>query len=269
MIVTSLLMGLTAEKVPLSDAEIRTRAAELGMVESNSLKLTDIQNTSRPGENDYGGTVEPSGEDGKTAGPGSGSGSDSEMNPTQQSAGGPDTEKSSGESGAGAGGDGSSGEAGTASGGDGPSGEAGTAVGGNGTSGESGTAAGGNGTFGEPGTASGGNGASGEPGTASGGNGTFREPGTASGGDGTTGESGPDEAAGTGSQESVTVVIEPGVTSYRICIMLKEAGLVEDADSFDTYLCENEYSRKIKSGTYEIPVGISEEEIAKIITRSR
>ena len=40
MIVTALLMGVTAEKVPLSDAEIRTRAAELGMVGRDSLKLT-------------------------------------------------------------------------------------------------------------------------------------------------------------------------------------------------------------------------------------
>lgn len=187
MIVTALLMGVTAEKVPLSDAEIRTRAAELGMVESDSLKLTDIQNTPVPGENHSGDEAGP--------GPGPEEGtkaeedSDSEAEPTQQL---PETQ---GEEDADAG-----------------SGE---------TSGEEGTT------------------------------------------------SDPDEAAGESSAETVTVEVEPGVTSYRICIMLEEEGLVEDAAAFDTYLCDNGYSRKIKFGTYQIPAGASEEEIAKIITRSR
>ncbi|WP_276950671.1 hypothetical protein [Acetatifactor muris] len=187
MIVTALLMGVTAEKVPLSDAEIRTRAAELGMVESDSLKLTDIQNTPVPGENHSGDEAGP--------GPGPEEGTkaeedpDSEAEPTQQ------LSETQGEEDADAG-----------------SGE---------TSGEEGTT------------------------------------------------SDPDEAAGESSAETVTVEVEPGVTSYRICIMLEEEGLVEDAAAFDTYLCDNGYSRKIKFGTYQIPAGASEEEIAKIITRSR
>lgn len=45
MFVTALLMGIaTGEKIPLSDAEIRAKALELGMVESDSLRLTDLQN---------------------------------------------------------------------------------------------------------------------------------------------------------------------------------------------------------------------------------
>ena len=46
IIVTALLMGVSkGDKLPLSDAEIKARALELGMVESDSLKLTDIPNT--------------------------------------------------------------------------------------------------------------------------------------------------------------------------------------------------------------------------------
>jgi cell division protein YceG involved in septum cleavage len=41
---------------------------------------------------------------------------------------------------------------------------------------------------------------------------------------------------------------------------------VEDAKTFDNYLCNNGYSRSINPGTYEIVPGTSEEEIAKIIT---
>lgn len=186
MIVTALLMGVTAEKVPLSDAEIRTRAAELGMVESDSLKLTDVQNTPVPEENHSGDEAVPS--TGPEEGTKAEEDPDSEAEPTQQlpETQGEDTDAGSGE-----------------------------------TSGEEGTT------------------------------------------------SGPDEAAGESSTETVTVEVEPGVTSYRICIMLEEEGLVEDAAAFDTYLCDNGYSRKIKFGTYQIPAGASEEEIAKIITRSR
>lgn len=44
VIVTALLMGfVTRERLPLTDAEIKARARALGMVESDSLKLSDIQ----------------------------------------------------------------------------------------------------------------------------------------------------------------------------------------------------------------------------------
>jgi len=43
IIVTALLMGVaTKDGIPLTDAEIKARALALGMVESDSLKLTDI-----------------------------------------------------------------------------------------------------------------------------------------------------------------------------------------------------------------------------------
>ena len=47
IIMTALLMGMTTrEEAPLTDAEIKARASALGMVESDSLKLTDILNGS-------------------------------------------------------------------------------------------------------------------------------------------------------------------------------------------------------------------------------
>ena len=51
IVVTALTMGIAAgEGRPLTDAEIRAAAYELGMVESSSLKLTDIQPTPTPAE---------------------------------------------------------------------------------------------------------------------------------------------------------------------------------------------------------------------------
>lgn len=53
IIVTALLMGfVTREKLPLTDAEIKARARELGMVESDSRNLSDLQppeDPTRPG----------------------------------------------------------------------------------------------------------------------------------------------------------------------------------------------------------------------------
>ena len=67
--------------------------------------------------------------------------------------------------------------------------------------------------------------------------------------------------------ETVTLVIGRGERSTTVSKNLKKAGIVEDAAAFDRFLCNNGYDKKIITGTYEIPYGASEEEIAKIITR--
>ena len=66
--------------------------------------------------------------------------------------------------------------------------------------------------------------------------------------------------------QTVTVTVKKGASSGSVSNRLQEAGLVEDAKTFDNYLCNNGYSRSINPGTYEIVPGTSEEEIAKIIT---
>ena len=49
MVLAALLMGVAAgDGISMSDAEIRARALELGMVEGDSLKLTDIVPTQGP-----------------------------------------------------------------------------------------------------------------------------------------------------------------------------------------------------------------------------
>ena len=75
----------------------------------------------------------------------------------------------------------------------------------------------------------------------------------------------PDDNVGTG--ETVTIVIANGESSVTVSKTLEEAGLVESASDYDRYLCDNGYDKKIRTGTYESPVGADEEEIALIITR--
>lgn len=69
--------------------------------------------------------------------------------------------------------------------------------------------------------------------------------------------------------ETVTITVVKGDSSVSVSRDLEEAGLVESAKDFDRYLCNNGYDKRISVGTYEIPIGTSEEKIAKIITRSR
>ncbi|MCI8789244.1 MAG: hypothetical protein HFH92_09070 [Lachnospiraceae bacterium] len=221
IIVTALLMGVvTDNRIPLSDAEIRMLALELGMVDSDSLKLSDIPNVA-PGSSEE---DEPSstGADGASE---------------------PETEEN--------GGDGSE-EGGSASG---PQGDSGGDSGDEGESGSAGDAVGGEGSPGNVGDAAGEEGQSGNVGDAAGEEGQF---GNAEG-----------FSEGTASDSPITVVIEGGATSYSVCLELQRLGLVEDAARFDNFLCDMGYSKSVREGTFQIPAGTSEEEIARIITGKR
>lgn len=66
--------------------------------------------------------------------------------------------------------------------------------------------------------------------------------------------------------ETVSITIRSGQSSVAVSKLLEEAGLVESASAYDKYLCDNGYDNRIKSGTHEIPIGATEEEIALIIT---
>ncbi len=213
IIVTALVMGITKDrKEPLTEAEIRAMALEIGMVDSNSLKLTDTQASGEP--DSFSGTPEP-GEPSGDEGPGEGEDGEEPGEP-------------SGDEGPGEGEDGE--EPGEPSGDERP---------GEGEDGE-------------------------EPGEPSG------DERQEEGEDGEEPEE-PEEPSGDEGQpdEGITVEIEPGAGSRAICRMLEEAGLIENADSFDRYLIDNGYSKRIRMGTYVIIPGTDPEEIARIITRDR
>ena len=66
--------------------------------------------------------------------------------------------------------------------------------------------------------------------------------------------------------ETVRVEIVHGDSSNTACRKLKEAGLIADEAAYNSFLCENGYDKSILANTYEIPVGMSESEIAALIT---
>ena len=59
IIVTALMMGIaTRDNAPMTDAEIKAAAYALGMVDSNSIKLSDIRTTEEPVDNNEAENVE-------------------------------------------------------------------------------------------------------------------------------------------------------------------------------------------------------------------
>ena len=66
--------------------------------------------------------------------------------------------------------------------------------------------------------------------------------------------------------EKVIVTIKPGDSSETVSARVKEAGLIDDSESFNKYLCSNGYDKIIRVGDHEIPKGSSVEEIAEILS---
>ena len=69
--------------------------------------------------------------------------------------------------------------------------------------------------------------------------------------------------------ETVTLVINRGESSVTVSKNLQVLGLVEDYKAYDRFLCDNGYDHSISTGTYEIPVDATDEDIARIITKKR
>ena len=79
----------------------------------------------------------------------------------------------------------------------------------------------------------------------------------------------PEPTESSDDRTTVTVIVKSGSGSGTVCRQLEEAGLIKNAAVFDQYLIDNGYSKKICVGTFEIKQGTTEEEIAKIITKTR
>lgn len=68
---------------------------------------------------------------------------------------------------------------------------------------------------------------------------------------------------------TVTLEIQKGDSSDVVCRKLKELGVIENPTVYNRYLCDNDYDKKLNIGTYKLSIGMTDEEIAKIITRTR
>lgn len=63
-----------------------------------------------------------------------------------------------------------------------------------------------------------------------------------------------------------SITIASGDGSYTVAKKLEEAGVVSSAAAYDTYLCGHGYDKRLRPGTFQIPAGATDEQIAKIVT---
>ena len=66
-------------------------------------------------------------------------------------------------------------------------------------------------------------------------------------------------------EKYVVISVNPGNGSELISRKLYDAGLIESAIMFNRFLVSNEYDKILRSGDHEIPVGATEEEMARIL----
>lgn len=67
-------------------------------------------------------------------------------------------------------------------------------------------------------------------------------------------------------QEEISITIVSGDGSYTVAKKLEEAGAVISASAYDDYLCQNGYDKRLRTGTFRIPAGASDEQIARIVS---
>lgn len=77
------------------------------------------------------------------------------------------------------------------------------------------------------------------------------------------------ESAGIVAGQVVSITIVDGDDSASVSWKMEEVGLIVSSSSFDKYLCDNGYAKRLSPGTYEIAIGASEETIAKTITKTK
>ena len=68
-------------------------------------------------------------------------------------------------------------------------------------------------------------------------------------------------------KKDVTFVINKGMYSEELAVMLQNYGIIEDAHKFNQYLCNNNnYAKKLKPGTYTVKQGADYATIASKVS---
>lgn len=67
--------------------------------------------------------------------------------------------------------------------------------------------------------------------------------------------------------QSVTVVIESGMSSNEIAAKLKESGIIQDQAAFNQFLTANGYADKLQTGSFVLKKNMTETEVADALTK--
>lgn len=66
--------------------------------------------------------------------------------------------------------------------------------------------------------------------------------------------------------QTYKLVVKGGDFSYPISIKLRDAGMIDNAEDFDTYLVKNGYANRISVGTHKLKKGMTYKQIAEAIS---
>ena len=66
--------------------------------------------------------------------------------------------------------------------------------------------------------------------------------------------------------DSKSIEVASGMDSRAIANILEAEGIIDDAAEYDAYLCANGYDRHMKAGHFDIPTGLSVEELSELLT---
>lgn len=257
IVVTAIIMSIVSSKNrKMTDAEIIARAKQLGLIESTVL-TNGIGEEYNPGSE----AAEPQDAENADAGDNANAG---EADAQSDTDGNGNTDEPDAQSDMNADGNGNDGNSNSSE----PDTQAGTDS--NADKPDIRTSANGNGNAAGPDAQAGADGNAAGPYTQAGADGNAAEPDIQADAD----TASPDNKTGTGSSVTAStfpkvLIINNGESSYTVSKKLKEIGAVESAEAFDTYLCENGYDKKIRAGTYTIPVDATNEQMAKIVTGAK
>ena len=70
----------------------------------------------------------------------------------------------------------------------------------------------------------------------------------------------------TDAKTKATITVSGGMSSQTISSLLENAGLVDSASKFNSFLVQNGYDKKLETGSFDISGGMTYEEIARILT---
>lgn len=68
-------------------------------------------------------------------------------------------------------------------------------------------------------------------------------------------------------EKTYIITVNNGMSSNSVATMLEQYGIIESSHEFEEFLQENDWSRSIQIGTYELDSTMSYDEIGRIITK--
>lgn len=74
---------------------------------------------------------------------------------------------------------------------------------------------------------------------------------------------------GDNTEVTCTITVTNRTASHHVAYQLQEAGIIDNAEEFNSYLIDNGYAYRIQNGTFTFKKGMSYKEMAEYLTSAR